>query len=54
MLAPSEDRIKELWLRVGTASDPAKRDSLLMEFRDALHEHIDQLKEEAKKVLTGT
>jgi hypothetical protein len=36
------------------ATDSDEVESLLMEFRDALHEHIEQMRAEAKKVLTGT
>ena len=53
---PSEDRLKELWSKASAASDPAEVESLLMEFRDAVHERMDLMrKEEAKEVLlTGT
>jgi hypothetical protein len=47
---PSEDRLKELWSKATAASDPAEVESLFMEFRDALHERMEQLREEAKKV----
>ena len=36
------------------ATDSAEVESLLTEFRDALHEHIEQTRAAAKKVLTGT
>jgi hypothetical protein len=36
------------------ATDSAEIESLLMEFRDALHEHIEQKRAEAKNVLTGS
>jgi hypothetical protein len=32
------------------ATDPAEIDNLLLEFRDALHEHIEQRTAEAKKL----
>jgi len=31
------------------ATDPSEIESLLMEFRDALHEHMQQMKAEAKQ-----
>jgi hypothetical protein len=54
MTSPSEERLKRLWLKAMAATDSAEVASLLMEFRDALHEHIGQIRGEAKKVLTGT
>jgi len=55
MTSPSEERLKRLWLKAMAATDSAEvQFSLLMEFRDALHEHIEQTRAEAKKVLTGT
>jgi hypothetical protein len=36
------------------ATDSDEIESLLMEFRDALHEHIEQRRADAKKLLTGT
>jgi hypothetical protein len=53
MTSPSEERLKRLWLKAMAATDSAEVDSLLLEFRDALHEHIKQIRAEAKKVLTG-
>jgi hypothetical protein len=44
MTSPSEERLKRLWLKAMAASDSAEVESLLMEFRDALHEHIKQIK----------
>jgi hypothetical protein len=35
------------------ATDSAEIESLLMEFRDALHQHIEQERAIAKNVLTG-
>lgn len=32
------------------ATDPAEIDNLLLEFRDAVHEHIEQRRAEAKKL----
>jgi hypothetical protein len=53
VLAPSEARLKVLWLKVAAASDPSKRDTLLFEFRDAVHDLLDQQKaEKAKKPRT--
>jgi hypothetical protein len=42
MLSASEERLNSLWLKAMAVHDPAERESLLWEFRDALHEHIDQ------------
>jgi hypothetical protein len=53
-LRRAEERLKRLWLKAMAATDSAEVQSLLMEFRDALHEHIEQTRAEAKKVLTGT
>jgi hypothetical protein len=39
-----------LWLKAIAASDPSEKDTLLFEFRDALHEHIDQRRAEARKL----
>jgi hypothetical protein len=35
------------------ASDPAEIETLLLEFRDALHEHLEQARAEAKKLPTA-
>jgi len=48
--SPSEDRLRVLWLKAVAATDPAEIDNLLLEFRDALHEHIEQRGAEAKKL----
>jgi hypothetical protein len=42
MLSASEERLNSLWLKAMAVHDPAERESLLWEFRDALHEYIDQ------------
>jgi hypothetical protein len=52
VLPPSEEQLKLLWLRAVAATDPAEIDDLLLEFRDALHEHIEQRRAEAKKLET--
>ena len=49
MTSPSEERLSRLWLKAMAATDSAEIESLLMEFRDALHEHIQQMKAEAKQ-----
>jgi hypothetical protein len=46
----SEERLRILWLKAVAATDPAEIDNLLFEFRDALHEHIEQRRAEAKKL----
>jgi hypothetical protein len=53
MLSASEERLKKLWLKAVATSDPAEVDPLLSEFRDALHEHIENLRSQAKKLRTG-
>ena len=53
MLSASEKRLEELWLRVAAASDPAEIEPLISEFRDALHEHIDELRAVTQKIRTA-
>jgi hypothetical protein len=53
MLSASEKRLKDLWLKAVAMSDPAEVDPLLSEFRDALHEHIENLRAQAQKLRTG-
>ena len=48
MMASAQERLKGLWLKVAGASDTAERESLLFQFRDTLHEHLEQLREETK------
>jgi hypothetical protein len=50
MLPASEERLRRLWLKAIAASDPSEKDALLYEFRDTVHERLDQLKAEAKKL----
>jgi len=50
VLFPSEERLMILWLKATAANDPAEKDTLLFEFRDALHEHIEQRRAEARKL----
>jgi hypothetical protein len=52
VLSASEERLNSLWLKAMATHDPAERESLLWEFRDALHEHIEQRRAEAKKLET--
>ena len=51
MLSASEERLKSLWLKALAELDPTEKEALLFEFRDAVHEHIDQCRAEAKKRL---
>ncbi len=53
MLSASEKRLKELWLKAAATSDPVEVEPLLSEFRDALHEHIDNLRAQTQKLRTG-
>ena len=52
MLSPSEERLRILWLKAVAATDKAEIDNLLLEFRDALHEHVEQRRATAKKLET--
>jgi hypothetical protein len=52
VLSPSEEQLRILWLKAVAATDPAEIDNLLLEFRDAVHEHIEQRRAEAKKLET--
>ena len=52
MLSPSEEQLRIFWLKAVAATDPAEIDNLLLEFRDAVHEHIEQRRAEAKKLET--
>ena len=54
MISPPEERLSRLWLKAMAATDSAEIESLLMEFRDALHEHIEQKRAKAKNGLIGT
>jgi hypothetical protein len=49
VISPSEERLQRLWVKAMAATDPSEIESLLMEFRDALHEHMQQMKAEAKQ-----
>jgi cell fate (sporulation/competence/biofilm development) regulator YmcA (YheA/YmcA/DUF963 family) len=53
MVSASEKRLKELWLKAAAASDPAEIEPLISEFRDALHEHIDELRAVTQKIRTA-
>jgi hypothetical protein len=50
VLPPSEEQLRILWLKAVAATDPAEIDNLLLEFRDALHEHLAQRRAEVKKL----
>jgi hypothetical protein len=52
VLPPSEEQLRILWLKTVVATDPAEIDNLLLEFRDALHEHLAQRRAEVKKLET--
>jgi hypothetical protein len=52
MLPTAEDRLMGLWLKAAATRDPAEAESLLWEFRNAVHEYLDQRRAEAKKLLT--
>jgi hypothetical protein len=53
-LLPLKSGFRSLWLKAMAVSDPSERDTLLFEFRDAVHECLDQLKAEAKKLPTAS
>jgi len=44
MPSPSEEQLNSLWLKFAITTDPAEMELLLREFRDALHEYINQRK----------
>jgi hypothetical protein len=46
MLSTAEERLNSLWLKAMAAHDPAEVETLLWEFRDALHDSIDQCRAE--------
>ena len=50
MISPSEERLRGLWLKAIAASDPFEKNTLLFEFRDAVHDLLDQVKAGAKKL----
>jgi hypothetical protein len=50
MFSPAEERLKSLWVKAEAATDPSDRDPLLFQFRDALHEDLELLRAEAKKL----
>jgi hypothetical protein len=52
VLSSSEERLRILWLKAVAATDPAEIDNLLLEFRDALHEHVEHRRAETKKLDT--
>jgi hypothetical protein len=50
VLSSSEERIRELCSKAVAATDPAEIDPILAALKLALHEHIQQLRAEAKKL----
>jgi hypothetical protein len=50
MPSSAQERLNGLWLKAAVASDPAEREPLLFQFRDALHEDLEQLRAEAKNI----
>jgi hypothetical protein len=50
MIASAYEQLKGLWIKATVASDTAERESLLFQFRDFLHENLEQLREETKDV----
>jgi len=50
VLSPPEERLRSLWLKAVALSDPAEIETLLWKFRDALHEHLEQVRAGAKKL----
>jgi hypothetical protein len=46
MFSPAEERLKGLWVKAEAATDPSERVPLLFQFRDALHEDLEQLRAE--------
>jgi hypothetical protein len=50
MHSPAEERLKSLWIKAVAATDPSEKEPLLFQFRDALHEDLEQLKTEVRKL----
>ena len=50
MSSRAEERLKSLWEKANAVTDPSERDPLLFQFRDALHEDLELLRAEAKKL----
>ena len=50
MRPTAEERLRSLWLKAVAAADPSEKELLLFEFRDALHEDLDQLRADAKNL----
>ena len=42
MYSPADERVMALWLKAAAATDAAEVESLLWDFRDVLHEYLDQ------------
>jgi hypothetical protein len=53
VISPSEERLNHFWLKAMAATDSAEVESLLMEFRDALHEHIEQIRNSSETSTEG-
>ena len=53
MPSVSEERLRSLWLKAMAACDPAETESLLFQFRDVLHEYIDQRKAETNDAVAS-
>ena len=51
MLSAPEERLHSLWSKAMATRDPAYTELLLWEFRDALHEYIDQSRAEKNSPL---
>jgi hypothetical protein len=51
MNSSAEERLEGLWLKAAGASDPTEAESLLSDFRDALHEYLDQCTEQTPRSL---
>jgi hypothetical protein len=50
MRPTAEERLRSLWLKALAAADPSEKEPLLFEFRDALHEDLDELRADAKNL----
>jgi hypothetical protein len=50
MSSRAEERLKSLWVRAKAATDPSEREPPLFQFRDVLHEDLELLRAEAKKL----
>ena len=49
MLDASAEHLESLWLNAKDVSDPTEKESLLRQFRDALHQYVAESRRNARK-----